>query len=200
MMRKEIDIPLKPEVKDRKTRFEVLNEVVRSRNGWITSVPGDVDVTIECLPGSSLPDELRAQGYGLTATGDGERIVPTAIIERFRRGADGVLELLTSGSTRPVAQVVTHAGICTVKRYAFHARPSTPNVFNVGTIVERWPIWPSKAWKWGFWDYCTQPTLGVNLRQASGRPSEPFTRWMSCNRTALLPIFLLASARRPFAF
>jgi hypothetical protein len=59
-------IPLKPEVQDRKTRFEVLNEFVRSRNGWITLVPGDVEVTIECLPRSSLPDELRAQGYDLT--------------------------------------------------------------------------------------------------------------------------------------
>jgi hypothetical protein len=79
-------------------RVEVLNEFVRSRNGWVTSVPGDVDVTIECLPGSTLPDELQVQGYDLTATGDGERILPTAIIERFCIGADGVLEPLTSGS------------------------------------------------------------------------------------------------------
>ena len=100
-------------------RVEVLNEFVRSRNGWITSVPGDVDVTIECLPGSSLPDELRAQGYDLVATGNGERIVATAIMERFCTGADGELEPLTSGSTRAVAQVVTHAGIVKVKRYCF---------------------------------------------------------------------------------
>jgi hypothetical protein len=40
---KQFHIPLKPEVKERKTRFEVLNEFVRSRNGWITSVPGDVE-------------------------------------------------------------------------------------------------------------------------------------------------------------
>ena len=100
-----------------------------------------------------------------------------------------LLRLSRGRTTNPIASTVTHAGICKVKRYAFIARPSTPNVFNVGTIVERWPIWPSKAWKWGFWDYCTQPTLGVNLRQGSGRPSEPFIRWMSCNRTALLPIF-----------
>jgi len=48
-----------------------------------------------------------------------ERIVPTAIIERFCLGADGQLEPLTSGSTRAVAQTVTHAGICRVKRYVF---------------------------------------------------------------------------------
>jgi len=80
--------PPTPEVADRKRLFNDLNEFVRSRNGWITSVPGDIDVTIEVLPGSSLPDELRAQGYDLVATGDGERIVSTAIIERFCIGAD----------------------------------------------------------------------------------------------------------------
>ena len=43
----------------------------------------------------------------------------TAITERFCMGADGQLVPLTSGSTRPVAQTVTHAGICRVKRFAF---------------------------------------------------------------------------------
>jgi hypothetical protein len=70
------EFPVKPEVKDRKTRFEVLNEFVRSRNGWVTSVPGDVEVTIACLVGSTLPEELQARGYDLVATGDGERIYP----------------------------------------------------------------------------------------------------------------------------
>jgi hypothetical protein len=45
--------------------------------------------------------------------------VPTAITERFCMGADGELEPLTSGSTGAVVQVVTHAGICKVERYAF---------------------------------------------------------------------------------
>jgi hypothetical protein len=79
-----------------------------------------VEVAIACLPGSSLPDELQARGYDLVATGDGERIVPTAITERFCIGADGVLEPLTSGSTRPVAHIVSHAGISKVKRFAFN--------------------------------------------------------------------------------
>ena len=34
-------------------------------------------------------------------------------------GADGELEPLTSGSARAVAQVVTHAGIVKIRRYAF---------------------------------------------------------------------------------
>jgi len=50
------------------------------------------------------------RGYDVTATGDGERILPTAITERFCVGADGALEPVTSGSTRAVAQVVTHGG------------------------------------------------------------------------------------------
>jgi hypothetical protein len=117
MMRKEF--ALRPDVNDRKSRFEDLNDFVRSRNGWISSGPGDVEVSIECLPGSSLPVELRAQGYTLSVAGEGERIVATAITERFCIGADGVLEPLTSGSIRMVAQVVHHAGICRVKRYGF---------------------------------------------------------------------------------
>jgi hypothetical protein len=52
-------------------------------------VRGDVDV--ECLPGSSSPDEPQARGYDRTATGNGDRIVPTAITERFCMGADGEL-------------------------------------------------------------------------------------------------------------
>ncbi|SHI06162.1 hypothetical protein SAMN05443248_7853 [Bradyrhizobium erythrophlei] len=64
-------------------------------------------------------DKEKSQGYDLTPTGDGERIVATAITERFCKRADGQLESLTSGSARAVAQVVTHAGICKVKRYGF---------------------------------------------------------------------------------
>jgi hypothetical protein len=51
--------------------------------------------------------------------GETERTLRTAIIEKFVAGADGALEPLTAGSTRPIALTVTHAGICKVKRYAF---------------------------------------------------------------------------------
>jgi hypothetical protein len=50
------------------------------------------------------------------ATGDGERVVPTAITERCCVGAGGELEPLTSGSTGAVVEVVAHAGICKVRR------------------------------------------------------------------------------------
>lgn len=80
---------------------------------------GEVEVEMQCLPGSTLPDELRGFGYDVTETGDAERILSGAIIEKFIAGADGALEPLTTGSTRPVALTVTHAGICRVQRWAF---------------------------------------------------------------------------------
>ena len=52
---------------------------MRSRHGWLTSIPGDVEVTMECLPGSTLPDELRRAGYTVTETGTTQRILAHAI-------------------------------------------------------------------------------------------------------------------------
>src|SRR5712671_561873 len=115
MTAKEKYIPLKPEVKSRKARFAELNDYVRSRNGWITSIPGVVAVEMQCLPGSTLPDDLRGLGYDVTETGETERILPTAITEQLCLGADGALEPMTAGSTRPVAMTTTHAGIVKVK-------------------------------------------------------------------------------------
>ncbi|WP_197033789.1 hypothetical protein [Bradyrhizobium sp. URHD0069] len=57
-----------------------------------------------------LPDELRKLGYDVSEIGEGERIVPTAIVEKFVTGADGTFVALTEGLTRPVASTVTHAG------------------------------------------------------------------------------------------
>jgi hypothetical protein len=45
--------------------------------------------------------------------------LPHAIVERFTRRADGELEPATAGSTKPVAETRTHAGIVKVKRFAF---------------------------------------------------------------------------------
>jgi hypothetical protein len=58
-----------------------------------------VEMTMECLPGSTLSEELRKHGYNVTETGEGERILPGAIIEKLVVGADGALEPLTTGST-----------------------------------------------------------------------------------------------------
>jgi hypothetical protein len=63
--------------------------------------------------------ELQARDHDPVNTGDGARIVATAITERFCIGADGKLEPVTSGPTRAVAPVVTHAGIVKVKPWSF---------------------------------------------------------------------------------
>jgi hypothetical protein len=49
-----------------------------------------------------------------------DAITPNAIVEKFVTRANGGLELLTEGSTRPIASTVTHTGIYKVKRYAFN--------------------------------------------------------------------------------
>jgi hypothetical protein len=88
-----------------------------ARHGWITGVPGAVGVTIEVLPGSTLPDDLRVLGHRVREAGEGERILSTAITEQFTRRADGELEPLTEGSTKPTTTRVTHAGIATVDQF-----------------------------------------------------------------------------------
>jgi hypothetical protein len=62
-------------------------------------------VTVECLP-----NDLRGLDYDVTETGETERILPTAIIDKFVIGTSGELELATEGSTRPITTVVTHPG------------------------------------------------------------------------------------------
>jgi hypothetical protein len=82
--------------------------------------------------------------------------VPPAITERFCRGAGGELEPLTSGSTRPVAQVVTHAGICKVERYAF----------SINAVNNKAGLPGSKR---------TTPAPGIELRPSSRVPGRPGT-------------------------
>jgi hypothetical protein len=66
---------------------------------------------MECLPGSTLPDDLRALGYiTISKTGEGERILAGAIVEKLVAGPNSELVPLTEGSTLPVAAVVRHAG------------------------------------------------------------------------------------------
>jgi hypothetical protein len=60
---------------------------------------GAIDVTLECLPSSTLLAELRTAGYDVTEIGEIERILPTAILERSTMRADGELEPVTAGST-----------------------------------------------------------------------------------------------------
>jgi hypothetical protein len=109
-------------VTDRKQRFDAVNKLVTASNGWVTSIRGAPEIVIECLPGSTLPDELRDLGYDLHDAGEGERILPAAIVERFTKNADGTLGPLTEGSTKPVTAILHHAGIATVQHYGIMAQ------------------------------------------------------------------------------
>ena len=104
---------------DRKTRFDRLLAFVRERNGWITSVPGAETVTVEVLPDSALPDELRDAGYTLEPIGAGERIIGGTITERLTLSSCGIFEPLTPESTKAVAEIRRHSGIVRTKRYSF---------------------------------------------------------------------------------
>ena len=77
--------PSRLKLEERKRLFAGINKFVTERNGWLTSVPGERAVTMECLPDSTLPEELRKLGYKVEADGEGERILPHAGIVRVLR-------------------------------------------------------------------------------------------------------------------
>src|SRR5205823_13319255 len=77
------------------------------------------EVTMECLPGPLLPDELKGRGSGITAIGQGERIPPSAIVQRVIRNAAGDFEPMAASSTLPVALPYRAAGISKIERYGF---------------------------------------------------------------------------------
>ncbi|MET4372550.1 hypothetical protein ABIA99_005259 [Bradyrhizobium sp. LB12.1] len=101
---------------DRKEQFDKINRFISERLGWVTSIRGDPEVRFECVPGSTVPEDLRAAGHEVSKIGEGERILPAGMIERFVIGDDGEREPVTEGSTRPV-QIVSHAGITQVETY-----------------------------------------------------------------------------------
>jgi hypothetical protein len=58
-------------------------------------------------------------GYDLRPEGEGQRILPAAIVQEFTLSSSGALEPLAPESTKPIAHTVRHAGICKVLRYSF---------------------------------------------------------------------------------
>jgi hypothetical protein len=63
--------PRNPEIDARKEKFEPLNQIIRAGHGFVTSIPGDVEVRFDALPGSTLPDELCNVGYDVRDLGHG---------------------------------------------------------------------------------------------------------------------------------
>jgi hypothetical protein len=58
-------------------------------------------------------------GNRFADTVHGERILASAIVEKFVMRADGELAPVTAEPSRPIAPTQTHAGIAKVKRYSF---------------------------------------------------------------------------------
>jgi hypothetical protein len=62
-------------IAERKDKFAAMNDWVTARGGWITSIPGEIEIRLECPVGSTLPDDLRGIGYVVEPDGEGERIL-----------------------------------------------------------------------------------------------------------------------------
>jgi hypothetical protein len=91
--------------------------VIEYRKG--ARLPGAAEVTLETLPGSTLPDELRELGYDVREAGEGQRLMANAIVQKLALTSSGAFEERAEGSTKPLAQIRTHAGIVKVERYMF---------------------------------------------------------------------------------
>jgi hypothetical protein len=106
-------------IETRKARFETLNKFVTQHGGWVTSVPGGIDITIECTETSDLPEKLGDLGYELREVGRRERMAPNAVVEEFISNSRGEMEPITTPSTRPISRRVAHAGLIRVVIYDF---------------------------------------------------------------------------------
>jgi hypothetical protein len=73
-----------------------------------------------------LPSDLRAVGYDVRGDGEGERILPNAILQKLVAGLGGELVPWTEGSTRPVTTIVAHPGTAKVLRYTVVLRDIAP--------------------------------------------------------------------------
>ena len=101
-----LDMPRRAmSLEERKERFARMNDFVTSLGGWVTSLPGDPEVTMECRESSDLPGKLRDAGYELHPEGRGQRLAPDGLVEEFMSGR--------------VLQRRAHAGIVPVERYWF---------------------------------------------------------------------------------
>jgi hypothetical protein len=57
------------------------------------------------------------RGYIIEKIGEGERILPHAVAQRFEVSSSGALVPATLGSTKPVTLTVTNAGIAVVEQF-----------------------------------------------------------------------------------
>jgi hypothetical protein len=94
-----------------------ISTYISEHGGWATSVPGACEIRFDALVGSPLPAQLTALGYIVEKTGQTQRILPHAIVEKFETSSSGALVTPTENSTKPVTTRVTHAGIAIVNQF-----------------------------------------------------------------------------------
>jgi hypothetical protein len=109
--------PFNPDIADRKEKFAAINGYITKAGGWLVSVPGDPEMRFEALPDSGLPAALRGLGYIVEPTGQTQRILPHAIVEKFETSSSGAPVTAVENSTRPVTMRVTNPGLTTVVQY-----------------------------------------------------------------------------------
>jgi hypothetical protein len=71
------------------------------------------------MPGSTLPDELLAAGYDVQEIGEGQRILPTAIVQRFHQECGRHAGPVDRGLDAADRRDADDAGIVRVVRYNF---------------------------------------------------------------------------------
>jgi hypothetical protein len=110
LKRQLLSTPRDSEIDKRKKIFDALNRFIQARHGFMTSIPGDVEMRFDALPESQLPQELHALGYTVIPIGETQRILASAITERLEISSSGALVHATENSTKPIT-TRTHAGI-----------------------------------------------------------------------------------------
>jgi hypothetical protein len=108
------------EIDDRKTRFAKIVAYVAANGGFVTSIPGAVEVVIEVLPDSPIPAYFISRGYEVrpAVPPEGERIIAGSITERLELSSSGAVVAATEDSTKPVHMRV-HSGIVRTRRFTF---------------------------------------------------------------------------------
>lgn len=100
----------RPSVESRRRRFDGIVEFLSGRtDGWLISVRGAPQATIEVLPDSDIPEILEANGLRLhEVPGPHRRMVPHA-----------TTEILIDPVTKRESRRVTHAGLITTRQFSF---------------------------------------------------------------------------------
>jgi hypothetical protein len=106
--------PRNPAMDEIKANFASINSYIDRAGGWLVSVPGDPEMRFQALTDSPLPALLEGLGYIVERTGETQRILPHAIVEKFETSSSGTLVTAVEGSTRAATTRVTHAGIAVV--------------------------------------------------------------------------------------